>query len=218
MNNKELDCVILIPGNNFSIDFVRCFADTLKHLNRKNIKYEYYFFYHPIISSVRNNLLAAGVAEFDKQKINHSYKKLKDKKIVFIDSDMVWSVDSIDKLLNSDKDFVSGAYSHQDDKHVVVMKNDRSLLTKEEFLLHKDPFVVRSVGLGFFAAKVDSLEKLKYPFFDTYVVHPDKNDGRPMTEDEYFCSNISKNGYSVYVDPNIIVGHIKSRVLRIEKE
>jgi hypothetical protein len=121
-------------------------------------------------------------------------------------------------LLNSDKDFVSGAYSHQDDKHVVVMKNDRSLLTKEEFLLHKDPFVVRSVGLGFFAAKVDSLEKLKYPFFDTYVVHPDKNDGRPMTEDEYFCSNISKNGYSVYVDPNIIVGHIKSRVLRIEKE
>ena len=35
----------------------------------------------------------------------------------------------------------------------------------------------------------------------------------PLGEDLYWCDRVAQNGHQVYVDPTVVVGHVKSNIV-----
>jgi hypothetical protein len=38
----------------------------------------------------------------------------------------------------------------------------------------------------------------------------------PLGEDLYWCERVAQNGYQVYVDPTVVVGHVKSNIVALK--
>jgi len=142
-------------------------------------------------------------------------------KLFMIDSDIVWNPEHFLKLLVSDKDLISGIYfeSRGMDAMVHRKKNDFRPMTREELKeLQKNetPIPVYGVGLGFMCVKFGVFESLKRPWFGLGKVIQEVdgvNYELPLGEDLYFCERVTESGYNVYVDPSVIVGHVKSAIV-----
>ena len=138
-----------------------------------------------------------------------------------IDSDIVWSPEQFLKLFFSEKSIVSGIYFEESGSDAMVhkQKNDYRPMKREEIeiLAKEDQLVpVYGVGLGFVCFNFGVLESLKRPWFGLGKVIQKVDDVEyeiPQGEDLFFCERIAEKGHQVYIDPTIIVGHVKSRIV-----
>ena len=128
--------------------------------------------------------------------------------ILFLDADMTFPSDMIEKLLEHDKDIVSGLYFQRDVGHLpVAMKsiNDREYrrLNKHEMggLVEVD-----AVGTGCLLVKREAFEKIGFPWFYYHTY----DDGVWHTEDVIFCRTAKKKGLKIFVDTDVKCGHIIS--------
>lgn len=213
---KEADYVFLFPGNTFSLQFVNCWSQTLVFLNKLGIKAMAKFAYSPVITEVRNMLLSQdidGNESTDDTKIFGG--NLKFKKVVFIDSDIIWTIDNIHRLLLCDKDVVCGVYPLADQFRTSISEEKTGFITVDDFRARpKDSLIELDFGgLGFTACSYDALSSLSYPFFDLVnlpkVIHNTSIEG----EDTLFFRKLRQNGFKAYADPAIVVGHMKPVVL-----
>lgn len=124
--------------------------------------------------------------------------------IMFIDSDMYFEPEAINKLLEHDKDIVAGLYYRKLPPHqpnITERKGD--LLRFPRVWPKNKPFKIFAAGTGFMLIKTSVFEKLEEPWFyfaslgDQY-----------MGEDIYFCKKAGDAGFDVWVDPTIEIGHI----------
>ena len=111
-----------------------------------------------------------------------------------VDSDMMMLPDSINKLLAHDLDIVGCNYN-------------KTTVPPEPII--KDGFngkvsSVPFVPTGFLLVKMDVFKKIGKPWFSF--------DDGAESEDVYFCDKAIKNGYKVYCDPNVQVGHLGTAV------
>jgi hypothetical protein len=71
--------------------------------------------------------------------------------------------------------------------------------------------------MGFFAVKSEVLRKMTYPYFQGELQEFITDDGLVLrdlcSEDVSFCKNILKLGYSIVVNTDIRVGHLKPIVV-----
>jgi len=147
--------------------------------------------------------------------------------LMFIDSDMSFPVDGVDKLIERGLDIVGGLYF----KRVVpihpiakLIKNKAVVDMKfEEIPTLKEPFKVDAVGTGFMLINVDVFKKMDPPFFFhttpkefglTEIPFPDNEVG----EDVAFCLKAKKLGFDIWVDPTIKLGHIGERIYTIDDQ
>jgi hypothetical protein len=225
-NIEYVDYVFLLPGNTFSRDFLLSWSNTLIDLMSNNVTFRFFSAYNTILSLNRNGLLGGIEAPMRSQYSTNLFEgRIVCKKVVFIDSDMVWSAEDMRRLLLSPYDVVSGVYSHQDNKRCVVMKSGYDLYTIDEINTKKEPFITESAGLGFVACSFEALTKLSFPWFDvSYLSLGDINTGYVkdadafMSEDRYFFKQLKNAGYDLYIDPSIRVGHQKNLVLGTSKD
>lgn len=180
--------------------------------------------YSPLLYYVRNMCLGGDtVAGIDQKpfqgKVDYDY-------IMWIDSDMVFTPDQFFRLIDADKDIVSGLYKMQNNIHyATVEKWDHDFFVKNgsyEFLnagmvaRKKELFPVAYTGFGWILMKKGVFESLEYPWFQpTWKEYEYK--GKQIKEftmeDVAFCDLIQQKGYQIWIDPKVVVGHEKMMVL-----
>lgn len=122
-------------------------------------------------------------------------------KILFIDSDQTFSHDALERLLATGKDIVGAAsltrvepiqYTCKDIDGNRIDFRDKTGLVE----VHTNGFPLTLID-----AKV--FDKIAKPYFSvTY------NDGNWTGEDESFCHHARKEGYKIWIDADVKVGHL----------
>ena len=205
--------VFCIPGNSFSNRFLKCWTNLTRELHNRDIEYELLSQYIPNVYQVRSLLLGAD-RKFGQYQIPWQGKKDYDY-IMWIDSDQVFEPNDFFKLLEHDKDIVSGLYLRkpQSDslsdipiEFACFNENGKRLYTNE---VNGELIKVWSNGMGWMLVKKGVFEKIEYPWFGPII------EGLGFHgEDVSFQLRAKDVGFDSYVDTSIIVGHEKGIVLK----
>lgn len=147
--------------------------------------------------------------------------------VIWIDSDIVFSMAQLEHLIRIDHPFVCGWYVSDDsdnamcgnwDEEYFMKHRTMPFLKKSELtrLAMTDPNALVEVtysGMGFLKIKRDVLEKMTYPYFELRPVSiGGKND--LSSEDVSFCKKCTEEtGIKPVICPRLRVGHLKERVI-----
>ena len=208
--------IFCIPGNSFSNRFLKCWTNLTRELHKKDIEYELLSQYIPNVYKVRSLLLGADRI-FGQYQAPWQGKKDYDY-IMWIDSDQVFEPNDFFKLLEHDKDIVSGLYLRKPQGDTLndipvyfacFTAPDKGLFTNE---VNGELRTVYANGMGWMLVKKGVFEKIDYPWF--YPIHT--NDGVGIHgEDISFQIRAKDVGFDSWVDTSIIVGHEKEVVLNL---
>jgi len=217
MNPKIIFC---LTGNSFSGNFLDCFVELIAYCMQAGIPYAISRRESPVVYYVRNMCLGGDNKRGPNQKPFDG--KLDYTHLMWIDNDIMFSVEQFKKILTYDKDIVSGIYIMADGQNfATVEKWDEEVFKKQgafQFLTPKDIqnktdlIDVAYTGLGFMLVKKEVFESLTYPWFKP-IFHTigDVNDF--SSEDTSFCLLAREKGYKIYIDPQLRVGHEKKVIL-----
>ena len=215
--------IFCLPGASYSGKFLQCWTNLLAELPKYKITYGLSQHYLCNIYHVRTKCLGASIERGINQKpfdgkVDYDF-------IMWIDSDMVFKPEDFFKLIDHDKDVVSGIYKMSDDVNYATVETmdeeffeqwmyypfmqDKDIETKKGKL-----FKVDYTGMGFMLIKYGVYEKMKYPWF-----YPRKKVWKKYGWEEFVwddvenCLRIKEAGYDVWVDPNLRIGHEKVKIL-----
>lgn len=126
--------------------------------------------------------------------------------ILWLDSDMKFPIDIIDRLLSHDKDIIACNYSTRVPPHRPVAFT--SSVDMDARLNKKDgTSQVFAVGMGCMLVNIDVYKNISRPFFSVSW-----NDDYTSLEGEdlYFCKKASKNNYNIWIDNEAsqLVAHV----------
>lgn len=217
--------VLCLPGREFSGKFLQCFHETMDWCRSMNHKVTLRQEYSSNVHFVRARCLACDTRLGRKQPPFQGVIRDYDV-IVWIDSDIIWKLEDFKRLLNTNHMIYSGSYLMENgaefpvvtDWNLETFKKHGTFhfLTVSEMQAHKQPFECVYNGMGFMAVKKGVFEKIDYPWFA-----PVFTDSPPIydfcSEDVGFCLRAREQGFKVMVDPEILVGHLKSRVLDVPR-
>lgn len=114
--------------------------------------------------------------------------------ILFIDSDMRFPHDSLDRLLAHDADIVGANYRQRTQEGFTARKDGSFITSKDKTGLEE----VDTMGMGVTLIKADVFKKLPEPWFDMPFVG-DKHVG----EDVSFCNLARSHGFKIMVDHDL---------------
>jgi len=143
---------------------------------------------------------------------NQIVEKMQGEWLMFIDSDMVFQGDVIDKLIAHNKDIVSAlAFMKRPpfDPCIFDKLSDGQYLSKRNFP-ENQLIEVDAVGMACTLIKKKVLKKLKAPHFENIKV------GKSLLgEDVSFCQKAKEAGFKVYCDTSVLVGHLETMPIGI---
>lgn len=127
--------------------------------------------------------------------------------LFFVDDDMVFPPDTLDRLSAHDKDIVGGVYNTKYEVQAPVVE----FLDNET---HDRLFKVGAIGTGCLLIKTDVFKKIPQNYkgqcgWFNYLWND--NGSIKMSHDWLFCHNARELGYEVWADPTINIGHIGSK-------
>jgi hypothetical protein len=221
---NKVDYVICVPGEKFSSNFLLSWTESIIKLTQNNENFIVINLYTSIVTYTRNQMIRCFPGR--EASISNTIPfegELEAKKIIFIDDDMVWKFEDLEKILKSEKDIVSGFYkmqfvNEQNKNLLAAMKNEIFIL--EEDINNKDELIeLDAIGLGFVAINFEIFKKIKFPWFETFDLF-DKKVGRVINkgEDYVFCQKAISAGYKIYGDPTIKLGHEKTKILDFKND
>lgn len=160
------------------------------------------------ISFVVNSLIYSARNIIAQQAIDGSYDY-----VLWLDSDMVFQPDTLQRLLADDKDIVSGLYFRRVKPFNPVLFKKLDVhgheCDFEDVLEYPDEiFPVAGAGFGCILMKTQVLRDI-YEKEGPMWFAPKGNVG----EDCSFCIRARKCGYTVYCDPRIKLGHAGSVII-----
>ena len=123
---------------------------------------------------------------------------------MWFDSDMIFEPDTMVKLLNDDKPFVSGMYFRRAHPYTLVAFDDLDI-EKKTFKDAKIPTELKpvgGVGFGCVLIKTEVLFEVAAKFGCWF----DPLNG--FGEDLSFCWRARECGYEVFLDPKVSCGHV----------
>lgn len=160
--------------------------------------YEVYFqyFYGYRVDQVRNLIASWVVKDYDY--------------LFAVDHDIVFSPDTLYKLLKADKDIISGLYVQRNHNNILEIydKNGRMNKVPDNKII---PII--ACGFGCVLVKKEVLEKVGYPQFEYHVALDHNN---TCSEDHDFCRKSIEKGYRLWADTSIKCGHIGSMTYEIK--
>lgn len=130
-----------------------------------------------------------------------------------IDCDMIFPPDAFEKLYKANKDIVGVNYrqrgNHLDQdapastvKFIGTEKNGYRYVEEKDF--PTELFECAAVGLGLTLINMKIFNKLPFPWFHT----TETEEIGHSTEDIVFCKEAREQGFEVWCDPTIKMGHI----------
>ncbi|MDD5687447.1 MAG: hypothetical protein PHE88_06420 [Elusimicrobia bacterium] len=208
--------IFCLPGNNFSGKFLDCWTNLISYCMANGIQFAVSRKESNNIYYVRNMCLGADISRGENQKpfdgkIDYDY-------LMWIDSDIIFTPQQFQKLLNQDKDIVSGVYSMEGGGQFASVKDwDEKFFEKNgyfQFLTPKDIeksndlMEVSYTGFGFILIKKGVFESILYPWFKPLEKRIGNMTDFTM-EDVGFCLRAKEKGFKIWIDPQIRVGHEK---------
>jgi len=217
IKKPHFNVVITTPGRALEANYVKSLLATIQVLQANGITWHYQNEYASLVTNAREATITGSrnleVFNVSPGKGQYTYDK-----IFCIDSDIVWNPEHFLKLLSSDKSVISGVYYEAEGADAMIHKNKDSyaMMNRQEIASYTEPFPVYGVGLGFICINYGVFEGLKRPWYGLGKVIQEV-DGiiyeLPLGEDLYWCERVGENGHQVYVDPSIVVGHVKSNIV-----
>lgn len=220
IKTPHFNVVITTPGRSLVSEYVKSLLATIQVLNANGITWHYQNEYASIVTNAREATITGSrqmeVFNSKPGKGQYTYDK-----IFCIDSDIVWNPEHFLKLYASEQDVISGVYYEAQGANAMIHRNkdDYAPMTRDEISLLQqlgEPISVYGVGLGFMCVKQGVFENIKRPWYrigrvdqeiDGIIYH------LPLGEDLDWCERVSQNGHQVYVDPTVVVGHVKSNIV-----
>ena len=146
---------------------------------------------------------------------------------LWIDSDIVFNTESFFRLmqLGKEKDIAAGWYATEDGSTTSIahwleeedFKKNKGVMnheTVESMSKRRKPFTCDYTGFGWVSIKKGVFETLEYPWFAPQMQVFESGEVQDMCgEDVSFCLDAKKEGYEIWCDPRIRVGHEKTRVI-----
>ena len=206
-HKKHFNIVIATPGKDMVAPYTQSLVDTINFFNKKSISFCYLNGYSSHVGEARQRTLDKFIETYGE---NSTYDKM-----IWIDSDVSWTINDIYSLYSSDKDILTGA--------CIAFNN--------MVACHKDPFSMYSVedinnmsgyeqimycGMAFMAVNYGILENIKNPFYPVDFSYQGEN-VQLFNEDVAFC--IKAQTYlrkTIWLDPSIKVKHHKIQVLEFD--
>jgi len=139
--------------------------------------------------------------------------RIRKEDLLFIDSDMVFTPQNVKAIENhlKEKDIVTGVCVMSYEGHSAsLFKNEDG---KYKLVApQKELFEVDACGAAFLGISKNVLDLLVEPFEPLL----DKTTGHQHGEDISFCIRAKEAGFKIWCDPELKIGHIKSKVLYYE--
>lgn len=214
--NKEAQKIILfcVPGKQFNSKFLLCWSELLLKCLLNN--------YRPILCQEsdrdifiqRNKCLGANIL-LDNNDQKPFQGKVEYDYLVWIDPNVIFTYEDLEKLLSSKYDVTSGVYTlnTQTDITNVVENFDYkyykkngtfNFLTNDSIVkMNKEDnryFKADFVDLGWVCMKYGVAEKIMYPWFDMYEGEDKVN---LLTDSYSYCKKLKEQNIKIMVDSNI---------------
>lgn len=122
--------------------------------------------------------------------------------LLFVDDDMTFPSDVLERLLSWDKDIVGvQAFKRSEPFTPCVFKKK-----DDQFYpaLVQEFSEVDAIGTGILLIRTSVFRKIPYPWFETFY----DNTKRHWSVDFTFCKRAVKSGFKIYCDPSLEIGHI----------
>jgi hypothetical protein len=130
--------------------------------------------------------------------------------VMFIDSDMTFPANVIDRLLGWNKEIVGATYVTRAPDHAVVC--GKSTLGRNGFKSGDELVEMSAMPTGMLLIEASVFSKVKKPWFRMDYVEecPEHSDGVEIGEDIWFCTEARKAGVRVWCDTvlSLHVGHL----------
>ena len=228
---KGKKIVFCLPGRGVSYTYLKNFVQLCFDIVQNGMSIQISQDYSSMVNFARCKCLGANVLRGPDQipwdgKLEYDYQ-------IWIDSDIVFNTDQFWQLLDladngeegGEKEIVAGWYATEDGtttsvahwleeddfrKNGGVMNHE----TVESISKRKKPFTVDYTGFGWVCIKHGVFEKLPYPWFAPKMQVFESGAVQDMCgEDVSFCLDAIEEGYEIWCDPRIRVGHEKSRII-----
>jgi hypothetical protein len=220
MTIPHFNVVICTPGSSMTPSYVRSLLKVTYYMNQNNITWNFMTEYSSHVADARERTLG-GSAFNDKNQQKPGNGEWTYDKLFWIDSDIEWEPDDFFRLLQSDKQVISGCYMMESEEVTVYPVPLGPPLHKNDILKLKAPFTTRGVGFGFLAVASGVFESIPRPWFSsTHVIVQNTETGQDeykfplMGEDLSWCEKVYQMGIDIWVDPLVRVGHQKTVKLR----
>ena len=216
MGIPHYNVVIATPGQAMKTEYVQSLVLTTAWLNSRGLTYAYMSKQSSFVSEARE-MTATNTFGNNWQTRQIGSGEFTYDKIVWIDSDIEWTVEDFERLWESDLDIVSGIYVTGPQGLVAAHYPDAqgrpTFINKDEFMLHDQPVEVGGVGFGFVAMKFGVFENIERPWFLIRRIKWDDVDFYTNVGEDYsWCSAAQKAGYGIWIDPLVKVRHHKETV------
>ena len=215
--------VFMLPGRGCSYIFLKNFVQLCFDLVQNGAAIQISQDYSSMVNFARCKVLGANVLRGPKQipwdgKLKYDYQ-------LWIDNDIVFSTEGFYRLVAMDKEIACGWYMTEDGHTTSVahwleeddFKNNGGVMnheTGETMSKRRKPFTVDYTGFGWVLIKNGVFENLEYPWFAPKMQVFDSGEVQDMCgEDVSFCLDAKAAGYEIWCDPQIRVGHEKTRII-----
>ena len=132
--------------------------------------------------------------------------------LLFIDDDMVFPPDMLDKLIENKKDIIGISYhprTDMGDRLKFLDETHHINLETNKDPKYKDTFECHATGTGIVLIKCEVFKKMNRPWFQ--FEYYDTGQCK-LGEDWYFCREAKKAGFTIWTDPKIKVNHIGEKL------
>jgi hypothetical protein len=166
---------------------------------------EFQFFWGYQVEQVRN-LIASWI-------INNHYDYL-----FAVDSEIAFPSDTLIRLLAHNVDMISGTYiqrtpgSQNVELSRTATDGSISYIPYSE-IRGKGLIRIDGCGFGCVLIKNNVFNSIPYPHF---VYKPAANNETNLSEDMYFCKQVTDRGMSIWADTNIKCDYVGSTIFRVE--
>lgn len=129
-----------------------------------------------------------------------------------VDYDIVFSSDTLAKLLNANKDIITGLYIQRiQDQHILEIWDTNGPMDIEK-IDGRGIIPVHACGFGCVLVKKEVFVSIGYPQFEYHVA---LDHSQTFSEDHDFCRKARDKGYTIWADTSIKCDHIGNYVYTV---
>lgn len=172
-------------------DFLKCLARLLMKLKDENIDFDLMVESGTLVYLARERIARKAIDE------HYTH-------VLWLDSDMVFSDDILEKLMASGKDFVTGIYhARRKGYSSCIFKTIDKDIGVERFEEYpKEQFEISACGFGCVITSVYLLSNVYLHYNTCFTPLP------CLGEDIAFCKRVTDLGYKLWCEPAVVCGHI----------
>lgn len=210
---NHINLIIATPGHSVTSGYLRSLLAAITELDKRSITWAFAQEYASHVGDARELTLNNGGPHNPLERRPFRGEVTYDK-ILWIDSDIIFTPQDVIKAYESPYDIVSGAYLFATGEVVAYNEVAGPAMHMEEIKTWTEPRRILAAGMGFMAVKSGIFESLTRPWFQSKIVTINVGTESltfPMLgEDLSFCYRANDLGYELWLDPSIKLIHEKS--------